>query len=127
MNIFSHTFKALKIAETDSFAKFGTRFHNTPFLGCEEHPFKSDLYFECCVRHFTSSLQHQVGTCRMGPAHDSEAVVDERLRVHGVRNLRVVDASIMPVLPAAHTNAAVFMIGEKAAEMIKEDYYKKGR
>lgn len=113
---------ALQIADTASFAKFGTRFHDTPFRGCEQFPFKSDPYFECCIRRFTSSLQHQVGTCRMGPASDSGAVVDSRLRVHGVRRLRVVDASIMPVLPAAHTNAVVYMIGEKAADMIKGDW-----
>lgn len=56
----------------------------------------------------------------MGPPTDTESVVNAKLQVYGVERLRVVDASIMPDLPAAHTNAVVFMIGEKAADMVKE-------
>lgn len=56
----------------------------------------------------------------MGPTNDPDAVVNPQLQVYGIRNLRVVDASIMPMIPAAHTNAATFMIGEKAADMVKE-------
>lgn len=64
----------------------------------------------------------QVGTCKMGPENDPNAVVNSKLQVYGIQNLRVVDASIMPVLPSAHTNAVVFMIGEKGADLVK-DYW----
>lgn len=60
----------------------------------------------------------------MGPSSDPESVVNPKLQVYGIDNLRVVDASIMPDLPAAHTNAAVFMIGEKAADLVKDQWKK---
>ena len=62
---------------------------------------------------------HMMGTCRMGPDVDPTAVVDHELRVYGLEGLRVVDASIMPTMPSANTNAASLMIGEKGAAMIR--------
>jgi len=80
---------------------------------------RTDKDFEAAIRANGISNLHPVGTCRMGP--DAAAVCDIRLRVNGVGHLRVVDASIMPAVPAGNTNAPTIMIAEKAADMIKED------
>ena len=69
-----------------------------------------------------TTIFHPVGTCKMGPAHDSTAVVDDQLRVHGVRGLRVIDASIMPTITSGNTNAPTVMIAERGAEFIRKDY-----
>jgi choline dehydrogenase len=79
----------------------------------------SDAEFEATIRKNGVSNLHPVGTCRMGA--DAEAVCDPRLRVNGVAGLRVVDASVMPSVPAGNTNAPTIMIAEKAADMILAD------
>ena len=79
----------------------------------------SDKALEAFARERGGTVYHPVGTCRMG--NDSNAVVDDRLRVQGVAGLRVIDASIMPRLVSTNTNAAAIMIGEKGAAMVLED------
>jgi choline dehydrogenase len=93
-----------------------------PYVAEELIPGKeveSDAEFEASIRKNAVSNLHPVGTCRMGA--DEAAVCDPRLRVNGIGGLRVVDASIMPSVPAGNTNAPTIMIAEKAADMILED------
>lgn len=70
------------------------------------------------ARRVAETIYHPAGTCKMGPSSDPSAVVDDRLRVHGVRGLRVVDCSIMPTITSGNTHAPTVMIAEKAAEML---------
>lgn len=77
---------------------------------------KSEDAVRAFIRENVSTLWHPVGTCKMG--HDAMAVVDAHLNVHGLEGVRVADASVMPRIVAGNTNAACYMIGEKAADMI---------
>ena len=77
---------------------------------------RSDEELEAYVRDYTLPAYHPVGTCTMGI--DDMAVVDPELRVRGVDGLRVVDASIMPIVPSSNTNAPTIMVGEKASDLI---------
>ena len=93
-----------------------------PYVAAELLPgpgVNTNAEFENAIRKHGVSNLHPVGTCRMGSGAD--AVVDPRLRVHGIGRLRVVDASIMPSVPAGNTNAPTIMIAEKASAMILED------
>jgi len=104
---------ARKLMRTDAMA---------PFFAGELYPgdgVQSDEELLNTARERGTTTFHMIGTCRMGPAHDKSAVVDHELRVRGVERLRVADASIMPTMPAANTNAAALMIGEKAADLIR--------
>jgi choline dehydrogenase len=93
-----------------------------PYVGEEVQPgpaVASDEELLADLRNRGVSNLHPVGTCRMG--NGADAVVDPRLRVHGIRGLRVMDASIMPQVVGGNTNAPSIMIGEKGAAMILED------
>jgi choline dehydrogenase len=79
---------------------------------------RSDAQLVDFLRQKAVTVYHPSGTCRMG--RDESAVVDHELRVHGVQGLRVVDASIMPVITSGNTNAPVIMIAEKASDLILE-------
>ncbi|KAK3857684.1 hypothetical protein Pcinc_036079 [Petrolisthes cinctipes] len=100
-------------------------FVTQPLPGCDKIPYNSDAYWACFARSFASTNYHPVGTCKMGPNTDPKAVVDHTLRVYGVSGLRVVDASIMPLVTTGNTNAPTIMIGEKAAHMIKRAWSRK--
>ena len=79
---------------------------------------ETDDQIRDCLRQRVDTVYHPVGTCMMGP-DPATAVVDPLLRVHGVRGLRIADASIMPTLIGGNTNAPTIMIGEKAADLLR--------
>lgn len=89
------------------------------FEVCNHFVAFSDDFYECIIRQYTYPVNHQVGTCKMGPDTDIGSVVDSELRVRGVNGVRIIDASIMPNVIGGHTNAATIMIGEKGSDMIK--------
>ncbi|GMQ25475.1 choline dehydrogenase [Algoriphagus sp. oki45] len=101
--------KALEILDTNAFKPFLSRLVYS--LDPEDEEGLANH-----IREWVETIYHPVGTCKMG--QDVDAVVDEKLRVKGIEGLRVADASIMPRIVAGNTNAAVIMIGEKAADMI---------
>jgi len=85
------------------------------------HTFTTREDWESYVKSHATTCYHSAGTCKMGRRDDSFAVLDERLRVYGVKNLRVADTSAIPILHSGHTQMPAYGIGEKCADMIKED------
>jgi len=104
---------ARKIMQQPAIAKY-VAFENSP--GDKVQSYDEWLDF---ARRTGQTTYHVIGTCKMGS--DPMAVVDDRLRVHGIAGLRVIDASVMPTVTSGNTNAPTIMIAEKGADMIKQD------
>ncbi|XP_017761387.1 PREDICTED: glucose dehydrogenase [FAD, quinone]-like [Eufriesea mexicana] len=113
---------ALSLGNTSALQKYNMTLSNAPLSACSRYQFASNEYWSCAVRQDTGPENHQAGSCKMGPASDHMAVVDPKLRVHGIRGLRVADTSIMPQVISGNTAAPAFMIGERAAAFIKSDW-----
>ncbi|KXJ81726.1 hypothetical protein RP20_CCG018256 [Aedes albopictus] len=113
--------EAVKITSQKPFLDIDAKLYSVKVPGCEEFEFNTDNYWRCHVKVLTTTYYHYVATCKMGPETDPTAVVDPRLRVYGMKKLRVVDIGIIPKPPTAHTTAIAYMIGDKASDMIKED------
>lgn len=112
----------LKLIETEPFKKVGARLHSIPMPYCAHIRFGTDDYWRCAIKIMAFTINHQAGTNKMGPQSDPSAVVSPELKVHGIKKLRVVDVSIIPESPTAHTNAISVMIGERAADLIKSEW-----
>lgn len=111
-----------ELAQTTIMRYFNATLNPNAIPGCAHFEWLSDDFWRCMARYYSQTIYHPVGTAKMGPGSDPEAVVDDRLRVYGVKNLRVVDASIMPLIPTGNTNAPTIMVAEKACDMIKQDH-----
>ncbi|XP_015597067.1 glucose dehydrogenase [FAD, quinone] [Cephus cinctus] len=113
---------AIALSKTRAMRRIGSQLVDLVNPVCREHEYDSDPYWECALRTLTLNIYHYSGTCKMGPEKDPTAVVNPRLQVIGIDGLRVADASIMPEIPSAHTNIPTYMIAEKLADMVKQDW-----
>ncbi|XP_026725140.1 glucose dehydrogenase [FAD, quinone]-like [Trichoplusia ni] len=109
-----------KIVNTEYFKSINAFLGRMDIPACNELELDSDEYWRCVSTNLASTLWHPVRTCQMG-SDISNSVVDSRLRVHGVKDLRVVDASVIPSTTSGNTNAPTIMIGERGSELILED------
>ncbi|KAL6421989.1 hypothetical protein ACFW04_010829 [Cataglyphis niger] len=113
---------AIKIGQTKAMQMFDSQFSNDTIPGCENYIYDSFAYWDCMIRTIPFTIYHYSGTCKMGPKNDPTAVVDPKLKVIDIQGLRVADASIMPDIISGHLNIPVYMIAEKLADMIKEEW-----
>ncbi|KAG8282970.1 hypothetical protein J6590_025451 [Homalodisca vitripennis] len=112
-----------KLTQTRALRQLQAKLHEIEVPGCWRFTSGSREYRECSMRHLTTTSYNVCGSCRMGPSNSPISVVDPRLRVRGISRLRIIDASVMPRMISGSTNAAAIMIGEKGADLIKEDWF----
>lgn len=95
-----------------------------PFEDCDKHEYMSYDYWVCYISHMATTVYHPVGTAKMGTDTDKDAVVDSKLRVKGIKGLRVIDASIFPTQVSSNPNAAVIMTAERGVDFVINDWKK---
>ncbi|XP_057338233.1 glucose dehydrogenase [FAD, quinone]-like isoform X2 [Microplitis mediator] len=113
---------AISLMNSSELAKFNLTLINPSIQACSQFMYLSEEYWSCVVKQDTGPENHQAGSCKMGPVNDPMAVVDSKLKVHGINGLRVADTSIMPKVTSGNTGAPAMMIGERAAAFIKHDW-----
>lgn len=111
---------ALNLAHSKTLQKLGLQLNSHKLPKCEHY--EKDDYWKCVIRHLSTNLGEVTGTVKMGTKPEEGACVDNKLRVHGVHKLRVADASIIPVTISGHLTAPNYVIGEKAADLLKHDW-----
>ncbi|XP_060535347.1 glucose dehydrogenase [FAD, quinone]-like [Cylas formicarius] len=112
----------IRLNRTKALRGYTATFRHPPVMGCDDtHPRFSKDWWYCSFKQLSFSILHPVGTTKMG-SDAFNSVVSSTLQVHGMKNLRVVDAGVIPELTSGHTNAPAIMIAEKAADIIKKTY-----
>ncbi|KAH0812783.1 hypothetical protein GEV33_010015 [Tenebrio molitor] len=109
----------LNLTKTEAFRKINAQLLNIPI--CADSEQYSKAFWECVIRHMTTTINHPCGTTAMG-SDVTTSVVDGNLKVHGIDKLRVVDAGVFPTTISGHTNAPTVMVAEKISDVIKSDY-----
>ncbi|XP_050507485.1 glucose dehydrogenase [FAD, quinone]-like [Diabrotica virgifera virgifera] len=113
---------ALNLIQQEPFKKINAKLELQPIKQCSQYQFLSREYWYCASRYIVTHNNHPVGTCKMGPDPKLGHVVDDQLKVHGIKKLRIADASVIPLSTSSHINAICYMIGEKASDLIKLNY-----
>lgn len=113
--------KLVKIVNAPYFKSINAFVHRVNIPQCNNFKFQSSEFWKCFLINVGVTVYHPVGTCKMGPSSET-AVVDNFLKVHGAKKLRIIDASIMPSPTSGNTQAPSIMIGEMGADMIKQEY-----
>ncbi|KAL4220285.1 hypothetical protein ACF0H5_020693 [Mactra antiquata] len=108
-----------RMMKTDSFRDAEVDVESMKKEFCSQHKFTSEEYWECVIRHISITQFHPTSTCKMGPIDRATTVVGPDLKVKGISNLRVIDASIFPNVTSGNTNAPTVMVAEKGADMVR--------
>lgn len=117
---------ALNITKQEPFRRINAKLELKPLAQCNNWKFMTREYWRCASKYLVCHNNHPVGTCKMGPNPKAGHVVDNELRVYGIKNLRVADASVIPLSTSSHINSICYMIGEKLGDILKSKYNRGG-